>query len=317
MRNIHLKSANDWNNLEKRMKKSYYDEFYTRYQDIENEINHYESDIFQGQSVLCNCNDNEQSNFFKFFSDNFKKLRLRSIVSISYNPNGDAKKIIIDANGKRIVDLDNDGDFSKNIVDLQSADMVITNPPFSKFKEFVSLLVRYNKKFLILGNMNAISYQEVFSLIKENRISVGYKPFGQNTYFEAPSEYQDYLLVNKQNYRGYKIIDGHICPRVSLVCWFTNLPKQYDEIVFTKRYDSRLYRKYDNYDAINVDKVSDIPFDYNGVIGVPITFLSRYNPYQFKIVGQLCGSRKTEVNFGFPYIDGKKKFSRILIINKN
>lgn len=304
------------------------DEFYTHLEDIENELKYYK-DYFKGKVVYCNCDgflNKEKSNFFMYFSLNYEFLGLKGLICTKYNPNGKGKKYEYygDLNGNNYPDeeeiftseLEGDGDFRSEecIGLLKKCDIVCTNPPFSLFRQYVAQLFEYKKDFLIIGNMNAISYKEVFPLIKENKLWLGVKSLGSDMFFNVPDEYKDELMKTKTEGGGWRIIDGSVKARVAS-CWFTNLDhkKRHEELVLYKKYNKEEYPKYDNYDAIEVSKVTDIPMDYEGIMGVPITFLNKYCPEQFEIVGQMMTTKVTEFNFGYPYINGKKKFARLLI----
>ena len=256
-------------------KKAKNDEFYTRLEDIEKEMCHYR-EHFRGKVIYCNCDDPKESNFFKFFSLQFEFLGLKKLISTGYKENGHGVAYIYEGDKNennlpddseiRTYELQGNGDFrSEECIEfLKEADVVVTNPPFSLFREYVSQLVEYGKKFLIIGNKNAITYKEIFPLIKENKLWLG---------VYSPSEY---ILPN-----------GEKTKSVSGLCrWFTNLEHDHRNrpLDLTQRYDPRYYPKYDNYNAIECSKVMDIPRDYDGVIGVPITFLDKYCPTQFRIV---------------------------------
>lgn len=276
-------------------KKGKNDEFYTQFADIERELSHYR-DHFKGKTVLCNCDDPRVSNFFKFFALNFEYFQLKRIITTCYKNNTpdlfsqnqaeQAVYLIYDGNnGANMPDwekvdvkpLKGDGDFrsAECIELLKQADIVVTNPPFSLFREYVAQLMEYDKKFVIVGHQNAITYKEIFPLIKANKIWVGYGFKGGAAHFI--SNYKDVATAGNH-------IEGMI--RVSGVMWFTNLEikKRHEELILYKRYNPEEYPKYDNYDAINVDKTKDIPCDYYGVMGVPITFLDKFCPEQFEIV---------------------------------
>lgn len=300
------------------------DEFYTQLEDIENELKYYK-DYFKGKVVYCNCDgflNKEKSNFFMYFSLNYEFLGLKGLICTKYNPNGKGKKYEYygDLNGNNYPDeeevftseLEGDGDFrSEECIELlKKCDIVCTNPPFSLFRQYVAQLFEYNKDFLIIGNVNAISYKEVFPLIKENKMWLGVSSFNKGMYFGVPDDY-----TYADTYKFDRERNGKKVMRVSSICWFTNLDhkKRHEELVLYKKYNEEEYPKYDNYDAIEVSKVTDIPMDYYGVMGVPITFLDKYCPEQFEIVGQMMTTKVTEFNFGYPYIDGKKKFARLLI----
>lgn len=300
------------------------DEFYTQLEDIENELKYYK-DYFKGKVVYCNCDgflNEEKSNFFVYFSLNYEFLGLKGLICTKYNPNGKGRKYEYygDLNGNNYPDeeeiftsdLEGDGDFrSEECIEiLKKCDIVCTNPPFSLFRQYVAQLFEYKKDFLIIGNVNAISYKEVFPLIKENKMWLGVSSFNKGMYFGVPDDY-----TYADTYKFDRERNGKKVMRVSSICWFTNLDhkKRHEELVLYKKYDEEEYPKYDNYDAIEVSKVTDIPMDYYGVMGVPITFLDKYCPEQFEIVGQMMTTKVTEFNFGYPYINGKKKFARLLI----
>ena len=322
------------------------DEFYTQLNDIQLELKHYKNE-FRGKVVFCNCDDPYESNFFKYFALNFNSLGLKKLIATCYAPStiagiqldlfedvkiekSDKKayKIeieeITDENGDGSIDLSDveyllrnnknvltqlngDGDFrSDECVELlKQSDIIVTNPPFSLFREYMELLQRYNKSFIIMGNTNALTYIEIFKLFQENKIRTGYTNFNVGMYFYVPSNYEKF----------HKIVDGRKMVRVSTSCWYTNLEvkRHKENIILYKKYNETDYPKYDNYDAINVNKYTDIPYDYNGIIGVPITFLDKYNPNQFELIAQMVTTKISEYNYGYPYINGKKIYARILI----
>ena len=306
-------------------KKAKNDEFYTQLTDIEKEMRHYK-DFFKGKVVYCNCDDARESNFFKYFSLNFEHLGLKKLISTGFKADGKGVVLIYegDKNGNRKVDneeivvneLQGNGDFrsAECIEFLKECDVVVTNPPFSLFREYVAQLMEYGKKFLIIGNQNAITYKEIFPYIKNNELWLGLSMNGSNRWFQAPDDYEV-----KENAAGYKVIDGKKFYFVNGVTWFTNIPhnKRNEELDLYRKYDADAYPKYDNYDAIEVSKVSEIPMDYEGVMGVPITFLYKYNPSQFEIVAQMANTNVDEYNFGYPFVFGKKKYARILIRRKS
>ena len=301
------------------------DEFYTQLTDIEKELAHYKKH-FKGKTVLCNCDDPRVSNFFKYFALNFDHLGLKRVIATCYKSQsvdlfstheceqavyqiydgGKEGNCIPDFDEIEVLPLKGDGDFRREecIELLKQADIVVTNPPFSLFREYVSQLIKYEKKFLIIGHQNAITYKEIFSLIKQNRVWLGYGFKGAAGHFY--SKYEDVATAGDHR-------EGMI--RVSGVTWFTNIDtkKRHEDLPLYKKYSSGEYPKYDNYDAINVDKTSDIPSDYDGVMGVPITFLDKYNPEQFEIIGGMTSTKIDQYNFGYPYINGAKKYARILI----
>jgi len=329
-------------------KKAKKDEFYTQLSDIENELRHYK-EHFRGKTVFCNCDDPYESNFFKYFAMNFNTLGLKKLIATCYKgspitgtelhlSSRQAHKITItevrdfDGNGavdladiefllrsrkNVLTELKGDGDFrSKECVNLlKSADIVVTNPPFSLFREYVAQLVEFGKKFVIVGNKNAITYKEIFPLIRENELWVGFTPMSKDMVFDIPRSYADELKKNKKEGSGFVVgKDGKIKGRAQAI-WFTNLDhkKRHEKLILYKKYSEEEYPKYDNYDAINVNKTADIPDDYDGIMGVPITFLDKYNPEQFEIIGQMATTKVDEYNFGYPYIAGKRIYARILI----
>lgn len=288
-------------------KKAKNDEFYTRISDIEKELVHYKEQL-RGKIIFCNCDDPEYSNFWRYFDLNFDHIGIKALIATHYDPEKPTYKLEIrrDADGKKMpavrTDLRQNGDFrSPECIELlKECDVVVTNPPFSLFREIVAQLMQYEKKFIIIGNKNSIAYKEFFPLLKDNLVWIGYN---------SPCEFQ--------------LPDGSITKQVNGLCrWFTNLDikKRHEPITLFRRYsdDPSKYPRYDNYDAINVDKVSDIPEDYEGVMGVPITFLDKYCPGQFEII-QLCashGKRPRNIENECGCINGKWVYSRILIRRK-
>ena len=300
-----------------------YDEFYTQLPDIENELQYYRSH-FKGKTVYCNCDDPMMSNFWKFFSLQFEWLELKKLMATCYkNPSPDLfsdhtaersfyLEYLGDQNDNRVPDpeeikkeyLQGDGDFAsfECIELLKEADIVVTNPPFSLFRKYVSQLVKYDKKFLIVGNQNSITYKEIFPLIKENRMWLGVTNVAE---FAIPSHYPLTASSHRITEDGIRIIKANGAK------WFTNLPhkKQNEELVLIRRYSPEKYPHYENCDAINVDMVADIPEDWDGVMGVPITFLDKYNPDQFEILG--IGIAKLGLSAGVkPFTREHKKYRR-------
>ena len=314
-------------------KKAKNDEFYTQIEDIEKELNNYK-DFFKGKKVLCNCNDGKLngtwSAFAQYFSMNFEHLGLEKLTCVSYNENAHGVKYVYcgDKNGNHIADdtewelseLKGHGDFSdeEGCQLMQECDVVVTNPPFSLFRDFVAQLMEYNKKFLIIGNMNAITYKEIFPLIKDNKLWLGASIKSGDRKFYVPDNYPLNASGCGIDEKGKRFI------RVKGVRWFTNIEdaKRNLSLDLYKKYNPKDYPKYDNYNAINVNKTSDIPMDYDGVMGVPISFLDKYCPTQFEIVGLTSSSR--ECTYGQvignattrAMIGGKKIYARILIRRK-
>ena len=323
MSNTNLKTA----------KKSKNDEFYTQYTDIEKEMRYYK-DFFKGKVVYCNCDDARESNFFKYFSLNFEFLGLKKLISTGYKADGKGVVLVYegDKNGNRRVDneeiivneLNGDGDFrSEECIEyLKQADVVVTNPPFSLFRQYVKQLMDYGKKFIIIGNQNAITYKEIFPYIKNNQLWLGMSMNGSNRWFVAPDSYEV-----KENAAGYKLDEkGRKMFFVNGVTWFTNIEnkRRNEKLDLYKRYSFEDYPKYDNYDAIEVSRVDEIPMDYDGVMGVPITFLYKYNPTQFEIIGMSASAGYNKDIVGIPFIgekdarcliNGKNVYARILIRN--
>ena len=334
-------------------KKNKADEFYTQMSDIEAEMRHYK-EHFRDKVILCNCDDPYESNFFKYFAMNFNYLGLKKLIATSYSEspiayeqlplfeiksinlkNSDSKppyKVEItevnDENADGAIDLSDveyllknkknvlsllrgNGDFRSDecIELLKEADIVVTNPPFSLFREYVAQLMEYEKKFIIIGSKNAISYNEIFKFIKENKIWLGNGFPNGNAFFRIPSQY------------SREWANGVYNPETGLVKfrnvgWFTNLDldKRHEFITLYKHYTPEEYPHYDNYDAIEVSKTAEIPYDWDGIMGVPITFLDRYNPEQFEILGN---EKTLGIKRGRGYINGKRQYGRIFIRRKD
>lgn len=277
------------------------DEFYTQLSDIEKELRHYREHFF-GKVVYCNCDDPRISNFFHYFSYNFEHFGLKKLIASCYKnqqrdlfSQHDCERAIWlqyegseDSNVPLLDDIkinhfQGDGDFRspESIELLKQSDIVVTNPPFSLFREYVAKLVEHNKKFIILGNMNAVAYKEIFPLIQHNKMWMGPSISSGDREFGVPDHYPLTAASSRVDEDGNKFV------RVKGVRWFTNLDhqKRHEPLILYKKYDPEEYPKYDNYDAIEVGKTKEIPMDYQGVMGVPITFLDKYNPNQFEIVG--------------------------------
>ncbi len=330
------------------------DEFYTQITDIEKECGHYHK-YFKGKTIFCNCDDPYESDFFKYFAMSFESLGLKKLIATCYagspisntqlslfddeseenkttrkphkieiteipdmNQDGAIDladvKLLLGSDKNHLTCLEGDGDFrSQECIEiLKEADIVVTNPPFSLFREYVAQLMEYEKKFLIIGNQNAITYKEIFPLIKENKVWLGKSIHSGDREFRVP----DYYPLNAAGYRIDK--NGAKYIRVKGVRWFTNLDykERHEKLLLYKSYNSNEYPKYDNYDAINVDKTHEIPKDYDGAMGVPITFMDKYNPDQFEILGQMATTKIDEFNYGYPYVKGNKIYARVLIKRK-
>ena len=308
------------------------DEFYTQLPDIEKELKHYRKH-FRDKTVYCNCDDPTISNFYRYFHLNFAKLGLKRLITTCYkNQQPDlfsshdtetAARVEYVGNGTEptIFQLKEDGDFrSRECIELlKQADIVVTNPPFSLFREYIAQLVEYGKKFVVVGSMNAITYKEVFPLIKSSRVWLGYGPAGKDMLFDVPEDYAQELVETKKEGSAYRLVDNIVKGRLGNASWFTNLDhrKRHEDLILYKKYSPDEYPKYDNYNAINVNKTEHIPVDYAREMGVPITFLDKYNPEQFEIIGmdrplitQLTGKQSRFK------IKGKEIYARIVIRNK-
>jgi len=267
-------------------KKNKNDEFYTKISDIENEIKHYRAH-FKNKYVFLNCDDPEYSNFWKFFYLNFEFLGLKHLTATHYSDEKQTFRIDYYANdnGQMIfehTDLEQNGDFRspESIEILKKCDIVVTNPPFSLFRDYIQVLVEYDKDFLIIGNQNNITYKEVFPLIQANKVWLGINSGSMEFEVSDTEEYR------KQS--GFRVDDeGRAWRKFGNICWFTTLdyPERHEEMILYKQYNPEDYPTYDNYDAIEVSRVKDIPFDYIGAMGVPVSFLQQYNPEQFEILG--------------------------------
>lgn len=321
------------------------DEFYTQLGDIEKELKHYK-EHFKGKTVLCNCDDPRVSEFFRFFAMNFEFYGLKRLITTCYknqdvdlfSQHKSEKAVYLiydgDKNGNGVPDaeeigihpLKGDGDFrsAECIELLKQADIVVTNPPFSLLREYVSQLMEYKKKFLFIGNQNAVSYKEIFPLLMQNRIWLGYR--SGDMAFKVPADSEPRAT------RYWQDDDGQKWRSMGNACWFTNLDhdKRHEELVLYRKYNPDEYPHYDNYNAIEVCPVSEIPEDYDGVMGVPLTFLDKYNPDQFEILGITERNEDYNTNSEFikqlripgfkkydrPYIKGIRKYARILIRRK-
>ena len=316
------------------------DEFYTQLEDINNELRHYR-EHFRGKTVLCNCDDPRISNFFTYFAYNFEFLGLKRLITTCYK-NQDAdlfsqhqseKAVYLiyegDKNGNNIPDpeeigihpLKGDGDFrSRECIELlKQADIVVTNPPFSLFREYVAQLIEYEKDFIIVGSLNAIHYKEIFPLIKQNQMWLGYGFANGNAFFKIPTE-------NKREYASGVFDEVTGLVKFRNCTWFTNIDhkKRHELLILYKHYTPDEYPKYDNFDAIEVSKIEDIPVDYNGAMGVPDTILDQLNPAQFEIIGLGSGDLAKQAGVTKNYrgrtdlaytVNGKHKcpYSRIII----
>ena len=301
------------------------DEFYTQLSEIEKELKHYKKH-FKGKVVYCNCDDPRVSNFFHYFSYNFEKLGLKKLVTTCYknqsmdlfSQNDQEQAIYLEYDGDKngnfepdpdeigIQTLKGNGDFrSKESIELlKQADIVVTNPPFSLFREYIAQLIEYDKKFLIIGSQNAITYKDVFQYFKEDKIWIGYQC--GDMAFQVPEHYE------ARETRYWEDEEGQKWRSLGNICWFTNLDisKRFEDLILYRTYNETEYSKYVNYNAIEVGKVKDIPIDYDGEMGVPITFLDKYNPKQFEIVGSsmTLGVRMSKIADKGTYRAGGPRF---------
>lgn len=320
-------------------KKNKKDEFYTQIIDIENELRHYRNH-FKDKVVYCNCDDPYVSSFFKYFTKNFEFLKLKKLITTCYKSKslelfsqkdseeaikleytGGATNSLPTPDEIGVTNLKGDGDFRSKecIAILKEADIVVTNPPFSLFSDYVIQLAEYKKKFIIIGHQNAITYRGVFPLIKQNMLWLGYGFKRNMAHFIAP-HYED--TASDLDHK-----DGMI--RVSGVVWYTNLDhnKRHEQMILVQRYkgNESSYPIYDNYNAIEVAKSQDIPIDYAGAMGVPITFLTKYNPEQFEIIGATesegtgfsCGLWNQASGISQALVNGERVYKRLFIRNLN
>ena len=334
---------NDTVNLEK-AKRAKKDEFYTQYQTIEEELKHYSPSLFEGKTVFCNCDDPYVSQFFLYFANNFQRLGIKELISTCYKNqdiylfNQGRKRrrhaASIRYKGERnedgtikvdkdnVVYLKGDGDFRSEecIALLQQSDIVVTNPPFSLFREFIKLLVDNQKKFLIIGNINAITYKECFKLFEKGEMWIGCSIHSGDREFNVPRTYsldmKGARTLKNGDIRtktGRIDVNGNKYVRVKGIRWFTNLEytERHIPLKLTAKYNPEDYPTFDNIpQAINVDKTALIPSDYNGIMGVPISFVDKYCPEQFKIIGN---EYTLKIENGRGYINGKRKYGRIFI----
>lgn len=312
----------------KEAKKNKNDEFYTQLCDIESELKHYKFH-FKDKVIYCNCDDPYVSNFFNYFFSNFEELGIKKLITACYKPQsnnlfdneekerafffeycgetGDKEELI----RRNSITFKGDGDFRsyESIELLKQSDIVVTNPPFSLFREYVDQLVKYDRSFLVIGNVNAITYKNIFELIKNNKAWLGINLGRGVSGFIVPDHYELYGTEARINDAGQRVVSPNNC------LWLTNIDNfiRHEDIPLNKNYIGREtdYPKYDNYDGINIDRTKDIPYDYEGAMGVPITFLHKYNPEQFEIIKFRKGDDDKDLS-----INGKCPYFRILIKNR-
>ncbi len=309
-----------------RAKGSKYDEFYTPLAMVEKEMKFYKNK-FKDKVIYCNCDDARVSNFFKYFAYSFEFLGLKKLIATSYKKDGNGTYFCYegDNNGNRIVDeeeitvteLSGDGSFSSDecLEILKEADLIITNPPFSLFRDYIKTLIENKKDFLIIGNLNAATDKEIFPYIINGQMWLGVSMNGnQQSTFIVPDDYKD---TNSK----VQMIDGVMrnTTIINTASWFTNLPhkKRNEPLDLYRKYTPEEYPTYDNYDAIHVKAVADIPEDYPGKMGVPISFLGKYCPEQFELLGEANHGCDNEYDLFAPVLDGAAKYARLIIKNKN
>lgn len=310
------------NSLLQKAKKSKSDEFYTQLCDIERELQHY-TNCFRNKVVYCNCDNPQYSNFYRFFKENFNRLGLKKLIVSCFKEQSedifheedDEAAFYIEYQGEfipeRKIQFNGNGDFRSNecVALLQQSDVVVTNPPFSLFREFVSQIVRHKKQFLIIGNVNAITYKEIFDLIQKDQAWLGINLGRGISGFIVPPHYALYGTETRINEAGQRIVSTNSC------LWLTNLEfnQRHQDINLTKVYkgNEANYPKYENCNGININRTQDIPKDYSGIMGVPITFLHKYNPDQFEIIRFRKGDDGKDLR-----LPNKSLYFRILIKNK-
>ncbi|MGL5013680.1 MAG: adenine-specific methyltransferase EcoRI family protein [Bacteroidales bacterium] len=303
-------------NLQKARKEKN-NEFYTSFKDVNDEVDRHRSH-FKDQIVYLNC-DGLKSEFYRYFKNKFKSLGLKKLIATHYDTKSKTYKLEYDGKEEIKTTLNSNGDFRslESMECLVECDIVVTNPPFSLFREFISLLLEFDKKFLIMGNNNALSYVEIFQHIQNGRMWLGYNS-NKTMEFKLSPDYEIWDRIDEE---------GNKYGKVPAISWFTNLPhkKRNEEIPLFRNYNKEDYPEYDNYSVIDVSKVKDIPQDYKGIMGVPITFLTKYNPDQFVILGitksnskedPLVGLRKDYIKHDRPYLNGKRTYPRIMIKHK-
>ncbi len=294
------------------------DEFYTQLTDIEKELKYYREQL-KGKTIFCNCDDPDWSNFWLYFKLNFEFLGIKKLISTHFEKDIPSYKLEYDGKEVKQTKLTQNGDFrSPECIELlKEADIVCTNPPFSLFHDFLKVLLDNDKKFLIIGSQNNITYKDTFPLLRDNKVWLGYyagdMAFKVPDYYE-PRETRFWIDENGQKWRSF----GNMC-------WFTNLDikKRHEDLIIPfKEYVEGEYKYFDNYDAIFIEKLVDIPVNYDGVMGVPITFLYKHNPDKYEIIGLIAGNIKglagipSKIGKDGPYVDGKLKYGRILIRRK-
>ncbi len=302
-------------------------EFYTPLSMIEEELKHYKN-YFRGKVVFCNADDPNigddgtdhfgdglggyTSNFWRYFQLNFEVLGLKKLISTHFDPVKPTYKVEMENGEIKKTPLKQNGDYrSPECIEiLKEADIVVTNPPFSLFKDYLPFLVSYGKDFLVVGNMNDITFADIIPLVMKNKVWLGYN--SGHYWFRVPDYYEEKKTDFKIDEFGQK------WRRMGNICWYTTLDVQtrHDEYILTRKYDPSIHKKLDNYDAIFIDKKADIPCDYDGIMAVPITYMTSFNPDQFELLGKFDTGAITEYNLANPLIEGKMKYKRIAIRRK-
>lgn len=305
-RNTHLNIARKRSN----------DEFYTRRETIERELRFYEEEL-RGKVVYCNCDDYRYSQFYKYFKENFERLGLKELISSNYSTEGEAYIVRFEGDSERLTHLTGSGSYTGNDdeeikVALKQADIVVSNPPFSLFKEYIPFLINNGKDFIVLGTINAVTYVDIFPLIRDGKVIPG-NNFNVAEEFVVPEEYEKFIKVRRDE-------DGRLLSKISNIAWYSTFPRKNLGIINESiYYDSNTHPTYDNYEAIEVSRVKDIPKNFNGVMGVPVNFLSVYNPREFIIVGSNRGrSQCLDRYYGrSSFINGKETYKRLFIKRRN
>ena len=268
-------------------------------------MSHYD---FTGKIIYCNCDDYRCSNFYKYFKSRFKELGIKKLMATCL-----ALDYLTEYDGIKETYTEHSGDFRECNDLLQKADYIITNPPFSLFTEFIKMLMDNNKKFIILSNINAISYKDMFSWLTQNKIWLGNRPLNKAMYFNVPDDVKEYFLKEKKEGSAYVIKDNQILGKLCSTCWYTNISRpNTKKLKLECKYSPDKYQKYDGYDVINVDRVKDIPYDYTGVMGVPITYIGVHNPLDYEILGIMNWSTWRGYEC-YAVINGKHKYQRLII----
>lgn len=284
------------------VKKKKNDEFYTLLEDIEEEMSYYN---FTGKIIYCNCDDHRYSNFYKYFKSRFRELGIKKLMTTCL-----ALDYLTEYDGTKETYTKHSGDFRECADLLQKADYIITNPPFSLFSEYMKMLFESSKKFIILGDINAITYRCIFPKIVQDDVCL---KLNNTMYFDVPDDVKEYFLKEKKEGSAYVIKNNQVLGRLCSTCWYTNISRpNTKKLKLECKYSPDKYQKYDGFDVINVDRVKDIPYDYTGVMGVPITYLGVHNPLEYKILGIMNWSTWRGYEC-YAIVNGKHKYQRLII----